>query len=125
MESLIPGYLTPVILAGSVVNPAVVLFGLHRALRRSSLSEDERTRTFWTSALLLITWLVVALVTAVLGWYHPASKTPTVQYALLVPIVLGVMLFRRWGRLQRLLEIVPARSGLQACSSTARSVSFS
>ena len=108
MKPLIPGYLTPLILTSSVVVLATVLFGIRRALKQTAWSSEDRNRTFWSVALALVGWFAVALVTAALGAYHASSlKTPTIQYALLAPIVLGVILFWRWGLLRRVIEIIP------------------
>jgi hypothetical protein len=108
MKPLIPGYLAPFILTGSVVMLSIVLVGIHRALKQAAWSREERNRTFWRAAFVLVGWFVVALITSVLGLYHATSlKTPTIQYALLTPIVLGVVLFWRWGLLRRVIEITP------------------
>ena len=108
MKPPIPGYLTPFILTSSVVMLSMVLFGIRRALKQTAWSREERNRVFWSVTIVLIGWFAVALVTAILGAYHATSlKTPTIQYALLIPIVLGPILFRRWGALRRLIEIAP------------------
>src|SRR5690348_16369621 len=108
MKLQIPGYLTTCILTGSVVMVSMVLFGMRRALKKTAWSTEEQNRTFWSTALVLVGWFVIALVTSILGLYHPTSlKTPTIQYALLTPILLGVVLFWRWGLLRRLIEITP------------------
>ena len=108
MKPLIPGYLTPLILTSSVVTLSMLLSGIRRALKQSSWSGKDRDRAFWSLTSVLFGWFAVALVTAILGAYHANSlKTPTIQYALLTPIVLGVVLFWRWGLLRRVLEIIP------------------
>ena len=108
MKPLIPGYLTPFVLTSSVVMLSTVLFGIRRALKQTTWSREERNRTFWSVTLVLIGWFAIALVTAILGAYHATSlKTPTIQYALTIPIVLGVVLFWRWGLLRRAVEITP------------------
>lgn len=108
MKPLIPGYLTPLILTSSVVMLAMVLSRIRRAVKQTAWSSEDRNRTFWSVTLVLIGWFAVALTTAILGVYHASSlKTPTIQYALLAPIVLGVVLFWRWGLLRRVIEIIP------------------
>lgn len=117
MNPLIPGYLKPFLLTGSLAVLATLLFGLDRALKQAAWTKEERDRTFWSASLLLVGWYVVALVTAVLGFYRAAPlRIPTIQFALLIPIVLGVVLFRRWRMLQRLVEAVPNEwiAGVQA-----------
>ena len=80
MKPLIPGYLTPLILSGSVVMLSMVLFGIRRALKQTAWSSEERNWTFWSVALVLLGWFAIALVTSVLGLYHAISlKTPTIQ----------------------------------------------
>src|SRR5689334_487657 len=101
MNLLILVYLTQLILKSSVVMLAMVLSGIRRAVKQTSWSSEDRNRTFWSVTLVLIGWFAVALVTATLGVYHASSlKTPTIQYALLAPIALGVVLFWRWDLLR-------------------------
>jgi len=108
MTPLIPGYLTPVVLTGSLVMLSLILLGISRAVKQIASSTKERNRSFWSVSLVILGWFVVALVTSELGLYHGASlKTPTIQYALLTPVALGVILFLRWGLLRRLIEAIP------------------
>lgn len=108
MKPLFPGYLMPFILTGSVVMLSTVLFGIRRALKQTHWSSEERNRTFWSVTVVLLGWFAVALITAILGVYHAASlKVPTIQYALLTPVVLGVVFFWTWGLLRRVIEITP------------------
>jgi hypothetical protein len=105
----VPAYLTPFILTGMITVIAALLLGLRRALRRSTWPEKEQTNAFWIVSSLLVGWFVVAAVTSIAGYYRPPfGRPPTIQYGLLVPIVVGVLLFRSWPLLRRALVIVPS-----------------
>jgi len=123
-----PLYLTPFIMTGMVAIITAVLLGLNRALQSSprpqtdgpendwpekdwpekDLSEKDRAKAFWSLSLLLMAWFVVATLTSLVGFYQPPSgSAPTIQYGLVIPIVLGVLLFRAWPLLRRTLAVIP------------------
>jgi hypothetical protein len=109
MDYSVPAYLTPFILTGMIVVIAALLLGLRRALRRSTWPEKDPANAFWSVSSLLVGWFVVAVVTSIAGYYRPPSgRPPTLQYGLLVPIVVGVLLFRSWPLLRRAFAIVPS-----------------
>ena len=108
MNYSVPSYLTPFILAGMALVITSVLLGLRRALARAAWPEADRSRAFWSVAAILLGWFTIATVTSVTGVYRPpAGSPPTIQYALLIPIVIGVLLFRTWPLLRRTLAIIP------------------
>jgi len=107
MNYTVPGYLTPFMLTGMITIITAVLLGLRRALRSAAWPEQDRAKAFWTVSSLLVGWFVFAVVTSMAGWYRPQSGPPTIQYGLLIPIVVGVVLFRTWPLLRRTLALVP------------------
>jgi hypothetical protein len=108
MNNLIPDFLTPYVLIGTVAVVAAVLFGLRSTLKAAGLPVRERQRAFWGGSGLLAAWLVAALLPSWLGFYHGRpSGVPTIQYGLLIPIVAGVALFWQWPALRRIIELVP------------------
>jgi hypothetical protein len=109
MNYSVPAYLTPFMLTGMIIVIATLLFGLRSALRRSTWPERDQANAFWSVSSLLVGWFVVAVVTSIAGYYRPPSgRPPTIQYGLLVPIVVGVLLFRSWPLLRRAFDIVPS-----------------
>jgi hypothetical protein len=103
-----PGFLLPVILIGTVAAIAVALFGLHRALRRAGLTDRDRRNAFWSVSALLVAWCLAALALSWSGFYQGKSAAvPTVPLGLLIPIVAGVVLFKRWPLLRRTIDAVP------------------
>jgi hypothetical protein len=103
MNNLVPDYLPPYVLIGSVAVVATLLLGLHRAIR-------PRSRPLWIVSALLVAWFFASLWLSGSGFYQGASsRIPTIQYGLLIPIALGVALFWRWPELQRIIESVPQR----------------
>jgi hypothetical protein len=110
LNNLVPSYLPFYVLIGAVAVVAAVLFGLHSALGRAGLPVRDRMHAFWGGSALLVAWFFAALVPSWLGFYRGApSRVPTLQYALLIPIVLGVALFWRWPVFKRIIESVPQR----------------
>lgn len=103
MNNVVPGYLIPYVLIPTVATIAAVLYGLGNAL-------GARKYAVWTASVLLVAWFLAALSLSWLGFYGGTpSRTPTIQFGLLVPIVAGVVLFWRWPALQRVVEAVPQR----------------
>jgi hypothetical protein len=95
-----------VIEAAAVV--AALIFGLRRALSLSKLAARDGRRAFWSISALLLAWFLAALLLTWLGFYQGSStRIPTIQYGLLIPIAAGVVLFRRWPVLRRVIESAP------------------
>lgn len=108
MNTSVPSYLTLFVLTGSIVAIAMLLFGLHRALQRAAWPQQERANAFWSLSAIIVVWFGVALATSLAGWYGGATRrVPTIQYGLLIPVLVGVLLFWRWPRLRRVLAVVP------------------
>jgi hypothetical protein len=108
MNYSVPGYLTLYVLTGSIAAIATLLFGLHRALRRAAWPQKERAKAFWSLSATTVGWFILAVLTSLAGWYGGATrKVPTIQYGLLIPILVGVLLFWRWPLLHRALAVVP------------------
>ncbi|MGA8029504.1 MAG: hypothetical protein WB992_20370 [Bryobacteraceae bacterium] len=110
MNDLVPNYLFPYVLTGTLATVAAVMFGIHKALKLAGWPSRDRRQAVWKLAVLLGTWFVAALVPSWLGLYRTASSgAPTVVYGLLIPIIVGVLLFRQWPTLRRVIEAVPQR----------------
>ncbi len=108
MNYPVPSYLTPFILTGMILVIATLVLGLNRALHQAAWPERDQAKALWSVAALLIGWFVVAAATSVAGFYRPASGPPTIQYALLTPIVVGVLAFLTWPLLRRIVASVPS-----------------
>jgi hypothetical protein len=108
MNYPVPAYLTPFILTGMVLVIVTLVLGLRRALRRAAWPEADLTKALWSVSALLIGWFVVAVTTSIAGFYRPASGPPTIQYALLTPIVVGVLAFLTWPLIRRIVASVPS-----------------
>ena len=108
MNSPVPAYLTPFIMTGMILVIATLVLGLRLVLRRTSWSKADHAKALWSVSALLIGWFVVAAVTSIAGFYRPASGPPTIQYGLLMPIVIGVLAFLTWPLLRRIVASVPS-----------------
>lgn len=102
-NNLVPAYLFPYVLIGSVAVVATVIVGLRLVL-------DSGSRAFPILSAALAAWFFLALGLAWFGFYQgTASRVPTIQYGLLIPILIGMTLFWRWPALQRMVEATPQR----------------
>jgi hypothetical protein len=117
MNNIAPAYLAPFELTGVVASVAALLFGLYSSLKRARLPVRDRRVAVWSAAGLLAAWFFATLLATVLGSYRGVpSGTPTIQYGLLIPIVVGVVLFWKWPALKRVVRLVPQEwmVGIQA-----------
>jgi|SRR5260370_5064264 len=104
----IPAYLPPYILIGTVAIVVTVIVGLHRALKRARWTDRDRRHVVLSVATLLLGWYLVTLLLSWFEFYRGASsRVPTIQYGLLIPIIVGVVLAWKWKMLGRVIESVP------------------
>jgi hypothetical protein len=101
-------FLATYTLAGSLGMVGAVLLGLHKALRDARWPAAERRRTVAVTAAVLLAWLAATVTLAWLGAYRGGGdRTPTIQFGILVPILVGAFLIRRSASVARILEAVP------------------
>ncbi len=108
MESQIPNYLTSLVLTTASATVAVLLFVLHHAVKLAKWPARDRALAFWGGALLFAAWFFASLWLSWLGFFRGSpSSIPTIQYGVLIPIIVGVALF--WWRptVRRVIETVP------------------
>ena len=92
----IPTYLPYFVFTGTAATLAAILYGLNRALATAAWPAPERRRTVRLMASVLLGWLAAAIGLAAMGVYQvDASALPTIQYGIVVPIVIGVLLIWR------------------------------
>jgi hypothetical protein len=104
----VPVYLPYYVLAGSVAIVAAILLGIRRALIMADWSNRDRRRAAGISAVVLIGWFGAAIALGWLGVYRGASdRIPTIQYGILVPILIGGLLILRSSTVARVLDAVP------------------
>jgi hypothetical protein len=104
----VPTYLPYVILTGNALTLVAILYGLNRALAEAAWPTPERRRAFTLSAAILLGWLAIAVGFSGAGFYHvTADGLPTIQYGLLIPIVIGVLFIWRSELARRILDAVP------------------
>src|ERR1700722_19854570 len=104
----IPTYLPFTVVAGCIATIVAIVVGVSRALERSNWSASDRGRTVQTTASVLIGWFVLAVVLATLGVYSAAaSRIPTIQFGIVIPILLGCFMIWRWPAVSRLIGAVP------------------
>jgi len=105
-----PAYLHYYVITSSLAIVVVILLGLRRALMMADWSSHDRGRAARISAAVLIGWFGVAIALGSLGVYRGASdRVPTIQYGILVPILIGGLLILRSSPVARVLDAVPQR----------------
>jgi hypothetical protein len=110
MNYMVPDYLVPYVLGGCLAVTTTLVYGLHRALKLAGWPVRERKQAVWSIGALLVTWLFAALSLSWFGFYGgEPNRIPTIQYGVLIPIMVGIALSWRWGVLKRALEAVPAQ----------------
>ena len=101
-------YLAYYTVLGSVAMIAAVLLGLRAALVRARWTAAERGRVLTVAALTLIVWFAA---TALLAWdgayVGGDGRIPTIQFGILVPILIGAALIWRSPAAARILDAVP------------------
>ena len=104
----IPTYLFYFIAAGTVAVLIAIFYGLNRALADAHLPAADRTRTLRVSAVILLGWLAIAITLSAMGIFHVTSgDRPTIQYGILLPILIGALMIWRWEAAKRVLHAVP------------------
>ncbi|HEY4848591.1 MAG TPA: hypothetical protein VIH87_12570 [Methylocella sp.] len=105
---IVPAYLPYYVLAGAIGMIAAILFGLQSALRNAGWTTEDRTATIRAAALTVIGWFLLAIALASADAYRgTADRTPTIQYGIFVPILIGGLLIWRSPRLARIIDAVP------------------
>ena len=104
----IPTYLPYFVFAGTAATVVAILYGLNRALADAAWPAADRTRVLRVSAVVLLGWLALSIALAAMGVYHvDASAIPTIQYGIVLPILIGSLLIWRSETVARILDAVP------------------
>ena len=94
--------------AGTVAVLIAIFYGLSRALVDAHWPAADRTRTLRVSAVILLGWLAAAITLSAMGIYHVTSgDRPTIQYGILLPILIGALMIWRSETTKRIIAAVP------------------
>ncbi|MGH6856750.1 MAG: hypothetical protein ACRECP_03660 [Methylocella sp.] len=105
---IIPAYLPYYVIVATIGIIAAILFGLARALRQSDWAAFNRASAARTSAIVLIGWFLTAASLAWMEVYRAApDRIPTIQYGILVPVLIGGLLIWRSSTVARIIDAVP------------------
>lgn len=100
--------LTVLTLASSVAIIALILLGLRKALVMPPWTARDRDRLVNAFAIALIGWFLAAAISAWFGAYAAApGAVPTIQYALLTPILIGAWLIWRSSTVALVIDAIP------------------
>ncbi len=105
---IVPGYLFYYMYLGGAAIVVALVFGLRSALARAAWPEPDRTATVWIAAAVLAGWFLLAIALGGSGIYHSTTeRLPTIQYGILLPILIGVALFWRSPAVRHVVAAVP------------------
>ena len=77
---------------------------MRRQIGRTRIARER----FCVSAVILLGWLAVAIALGAMGVYHVnASGIPTIQYGILLPILIGALMIWRSETAKRIIDAVP------------------
>ena len=103
-----PAYLTPFVLIADTVITAAVLGGLSLALTHAGWPASRRRSVVLGAALILSGWFAAALTLSYAGAFRGvADQWPTIQFGILIPIAIGLLLLRRSETVAQILDAVP------------------
>jgi hypothetical protein len=104
----VPIYLPFSVIAGCVATIVAAVIGVTRALKRSNWSKSDRSRAVRATASVLVGWFVIAVALALAGVYSATtSRIPTIQFGIVIPILIGCLMIWRWPAVSRLIDAVP------------------
>jgi hypothetical protein len=105
---IVPAYLPYFVLTGTIGAIAAILFGLRSALGNAGWTARDRAVTSSAATITVIGWFLLALALASADAYRgTADRIPSIQYGILVPILIGGLLIWRSPRLARIIDAVP------------------
>ena len=104
----VPAYLPYFVLTGTIGAIAAILFGLRSALGNAGWTAHDRAVTSSAATITIIGWFLLALALASADAYRGTTdRIPTMQYGILVPILIGGLLIWRSPRVARIIDAVP------------------
>jgi hypothetical protein len=105
---IVLAYLPYVVLTFGIGAIAAILFGLRGALRNAGWTTYDRAATLRAASITVIGWLLLSIALASADAYRAAAdRIPTIQFGILVPILIGGLLIWRSPRLARIIDAVP------------------
>jgi hypothetical protein len=103
-----PAYLSYYVLTCAVAIIAVIIYGLRRGFDRADSAPSARDVTLRAFAIVLVGWFAASVVLAWMGAYVTAATSiPTIQYGILIPIIIGGWQIWRSPRLTWIIDAVP------------------
>lgn len=103
-----PTYVAPFVLIADAIIIVAVLGGLSLALARAGWPASRRRSVVLRAAVALIGWFAAALTLSYAGAFRGvADHWPTIQFGILIPIVIGLVLLWRSETVARILDAVP------------------
>src|ERR1700730_10125355 len=90
---IVPAYLPYYVLTCAIGTIAAILFGLRCALRNAGWTTYDRTVTIRVATITVIVWFFLSIARASADAFRAAAdRIPTIQYGILIPILIGGLL---------------------------------
>lgn len=103
-----PNYLIYYILVSSIAILLVVLAGIRAAIVKAGWNDAQRTSTWQTATALLVAWFLLAAFLAFAGVFRGAAdRMPTIEFGIVVPVIVGLLLLWRSPAALELLDATP------------------
>jgi hypothetical protein len=91
-----PAYLSYFVVGGSLISLAALAVGFRAAAAQTGWAPEQQRGFVTRASIVFAGWLVAAIVLAMMGVYGSSQLgVPTIQYGLVTPIVIGVLIM--WG----------------------------
>jgi hypothetical protein len=108
MNDIVTNCLDAYVVSGTVAVLATIVLGLKKSLTLAGWPAQERKQAVWSATVALASWFLATLLLSLSGFYRATpSRPPSILYGVLVPIVLGVLLFWNRQTVRRLVQAVP------------------
>jgi hypothetical protein len=103
-----PTYVTAFVLVADVTVIVALLAGLALALAKAGWEQARLSRTVLRTAVVLSGWFAIALLLSYLDAFRGvATRIPTIQFGILIPIAIGLFFLGRSRTVLRILDAIP------------------
>lgn len=104
----VPTFLPYYVIIGSLAIIGALVFAMHRSLGIAGWSRPEHDHALRLGVMVLGGWFVLAVVLAAAGLYRgEPERMPRIEFGLVIPIVVALLIFWRSAGLRRLIDAVP------------------
>jgi hypothetical protein len=104
----VPAYLPYYVIIGAAGVTAAILLGLRRAIESANWSARGRAASLRSLSIIAAAWFVLDLALALAGAFRAgADRFPTIQYGIVIPVLIGSIFIWQPGRARQIIDSVP------------------